>query len=189
MHTQENDHLLAIAKKIMENVDWRHLTTGSSGLTGQARSQLNRMLAGRTSCAESKIKGAYMENFMKIISILKMPLRIIALVCLIMGLLLFLPESLMIKLKLTEFIDEFGKYIGIVFVFSFGYLLFTSIPSFIRYCYNKYKSSSDRKKFLQKIDSTLSELTYPEKCLLREFAIQNRDVIEVPLENAEFVSL
>ena len=28
----------------MENVDWRHLTTGSSGLTGQARSQLNRML-------------------------------------------------------------------------------------------------------------------------------------------------
>lgn len=37
--------MLAIAKKIMENVDWRHLTTGSSGLTGQARSQLNRMLA------------------------------------------------------------------------------------------------------------------------------------------------
>jgi len=31
----------------MENVDWRHLTTGSSGLTGQARSQLNRMLCGR----------------------------------------------------------------------------------------------------------------------------------------------
>ena len=31
----------------MENVDWRHLTTGSSGLTGQARSQLNRMLERR----------------------------------------------------------------------------------------------------------------------------------------------
>ena len=30
IHTQENDHLLAIAKKIMENVDWRHLTTGSA---------------------------------------------------------------------------------------------------------------------------------------------------------------
>jgi len=28
-------------------VDWRHLTTGSSGLTGQARSQLNRMLGRR----------------------------------------------------------------------------------------------------------------------------------------------
>ena len=31
----------------MENVDWRHLTTGSSGLTGQARSQLNRMFGQR----------------------------------------------------------------------------------------------------------------------------------------------
>ena len=39
--------MLAIEKKIMENVDWRHLTTGSSGLTGQARSQLNRMLSRR----------------------------------------------------------------------------------------------------------------------------------------------
>ena len=35
----------------MENVDWRHLTTGSSGLTGQARSQLNRML-----CEEVKME-------------------------------------------------------------------------------------------------------------------------------------
>jgi len=46
--------LLAIAKKIMENVDWRHLTTGSSGLTGQARSQLNRMFDGRLRRKEIK---------------------------------------------------------------------------------------------------------------------------------------
>jgi len=46
--------LLAIAKKIMENVDWRHLTTGSSGLTGQARSQLNRMLERRLRRAKKK---------------------------------------------------------------------------------------------------------------------------------------
>lgn len=31
----------------MENVDRRHLTNGSSGLAGQARSQLNRMLYRR----------------------------------------------------------------------------------------------------------------------------------------------
>jgi len=34
-------------RKKMENGDRRHLTNGSSGLAGQARSQLNRMLAGR----------------------------------------------------------------------------------------------------------------------------------------------
>ena len=38
----------------MENVDWRHLTTGSSGLTGQARSQLNRMLERRLRRGEEK---------------------------------------------------------------------------------------------------------------------------------------
>jgi ABC-type taurine transport system substrate-binding protein len=56
--------LLAIAKKIMENVDWRHLTTGSSGLTGQARSQLNRMLVGRTlqACALGKVISGCLYN-------------------------------------------------------------------------------------------------------------------------------
>lgn len=38
----------------MENVDWRHLTTGSSGLTGQARSQLNRMLRGQAGFMTAK---------------------------------------------------------------------------------------------------------------------------------------
>lgn len=47
--------MLAIAKKIMENVDWRHLTTGSSGLTGQARSQLNRMLDWRCARGEKTL--------------------------------------------------------------------------------------------------------------------------------------
>jgi len=36
--------LLEIGKKKVENVDWRHLTKGSSGLAGQARSQLNQMI-------------------------------------------------------------------------------------------------------------------------------------------------
>ena len=40
----------------MENVDWRHLTNGSSGLTGQARSQLNRMLGSRLRRSKKKMK-------------------------------------------------------------------------------------------------------------------------------------
>jgi hypothetical protein len=39
--------LLAIGNKKEENVDSRHLTTGSSGLALQTRSQLNRMLAAK----------------------------------------------------------------------------------------------------------------------------------------------
>src|SRR5574344_1059144 len=65
IHTQENDHLLAIAKKIMENVDWRHLTTGSSGLTGQARSQLNRMLDWR--CARGKRRKLFINKGLTIL--------------------------------------------------------------------------------------------------------------------------
>jgi len=33
-------------------VDWRHLTTGSSGLAGQVRSQIKRMFYGRLALKE-----------------------------------------------------------------------------------------------------------------------------------------
>ena len=50
----------------MENVDWRHLTTGSSGLTGQARSQLNRMLDAR--CAGGKKDKMELNELVKLSS-------------------------------------------------------------------------------------------------------------------------
>jgi|GEM_PF-1326857 len=62
-YTQRNGLLLAIGEKKEENVDCRHLTTGSSGLAGQARSQLNRMLAGRLRRARkiSKLKNRFIS--------------------------------------------------------------------------------------------------------------------------------
>lgn len=43
IHTSGIAFLIAKTEKKMKNVDYRHLTNGSSGLAGQARSQLNRI--------------------------------------------------------------------------------------------------------------------------------------------------
>ena len=57
-----------------------------------------------------------MEIFEKIIAILKLPFRFIFTIAFILGLVLFLPESLITQLQLTEFKTEYGKIIGIVFL-------------------------------------------------------------------------
>jgi hypothetical protein len=130
-------------------------------------------------------KEKLMETFLKIISLLKMPLKVVFLIAVVTGLLLFLPNSIIERLQLSNFIMEFGKYMGIIFLITVGYLIVTAIPRIWILINNKI----NKNKFIKKIDETLSNLTFPEICFLREFILQMKEVIEVPIENTEYISL
>jgi len=130
-----------------------------------------------------------MEWLAKVFEFLKLPTKIIAFFAFISGLLLFIPEKIVKTLRLTDFINEFGKYFGIAFLISSIYLLFIFIPYFIKLLSAKYKNHKANKSFINSIEETLNGLSYPEKCLLREFVLQNKNVIEAPIENTEVVSL
>jgi len=109
-----------------------------------------------------------MEWLSKIFEFLKLPTKIIAFFAFIAGLLLFIPEKLSETLRLTEFIREFGKYFGIAFLISFIYLIFIFVPYLINLVITKFKNHKANQKFINSIEETLSGLSYPEKCLLRE---------------------
>lgn len=130
-----------------------------------------------------------MEWLGKIFEFLKMPLRIIAFVAFLSGFLLFLPGELIKTLILDEFINSYGQYFGISFLISVTFLIFTLVPLGFKWIKQKILNKRNEAKFLAKIEQTLSDLSHPEKCLLREFVLQNKHVIEVPLENPEVVSL
>ena len=130
-----------------------------------------------------------MEWLAKVFEFLKLPTRIIAFFAFVSGLLLIIPEKLIETLKLTDFINEYGNYFGISFLVSAIYLLFIFVPFLIGWLSTKYKNHKANKNFINSIEETLTGLSYPEKCLLREFLIQNKNVIEVPIENTEVVSL
>lgn len=126
-----------------------------------------------------------MEIFEKIIAILKLPFRFIFTIAFILGLVLFLPESIITQLQLAEFKTEYGKFIGIVFLISAGYLA----VSLIIYFWNKIRIKIVTKNFKKNIVEVLNSLTLPDIYLLREFILQGKDVIEVPYESTEFTSL
>ena len=109
----------------------------------------------------------FMEWLAKVFEFLKLPLRIIAFFAIITGMLLFLPANLLSRLKLTEFISEYGKYLGIAFIVSAAYIPFTLIPIIYKNIRGYYKSRKAKKYFLANISETLENLSYPEKCLLR----------------------
>jgi len=126
-----------------------------------------------------------MDFFIKGLNFLKskeeLSLKFVLLLFVITGLLLFLPKQFITILKLDIFIDKYGEYIGVSFLFSLGYLII-SIFLFIR---AKFAISKLKERLFEKLDN----LTYLEKCFIREFFIQEKDVIEVPMECTEFTSL
>lgn len=126
-----------------------------------------------------------MDIIDKIIAFLKLPLRFIFIIAFIMGLVLFLPESIILQLQLKEFKSEYGKFIGILFLISAGYL---GVSMFI-YLWNRIKLKITTSKFKKNTVQVLNSLTILDVYLLREFFLQGKDVIEVPCENTEFISL
>lgn len=137
-----------------------------------------------------------MEWFSKLIDWLKLPTKIIAFIALMSGVLLFLPQKVIQKLHLELFISSYGNYFGIVFLIAACYLLFL----FICFIGNKIKSKIDakmsskkselaNKRLEEKIKENIESLSFSERCLIREFCLQSKNVIKVIMENEDVVSL
>ena len=126
-----------------------------------------------------------MEVLEKFIAILKLPLKFIFTLAVVLGLVLFLPTTMIEKLKIDSFIDSYGKFIGIIFLISVGYLF----VNLLLWCVKKIRICNANRKFKNNIQNVLQNLPKPDVYLLREFVLQGKDVIEVPIENSEFISL
>ena len=137
-----------------------------------------------------------MEWFSKLIEWLKLPVRIIAFIAVMSCAFLFLPPKIIGTLKLQDFIDLYGKYFGVSFIIATSYLFFT----FICFISGKIKSFwLNRKNLINQmkelkiqdfqIQEAIKSLTNSERCLMREFFLQRKDVIKVISQNEDVVSL
>lgn len=115
----------------------------------------------------------------KLFDIKKIPTKFIFVIWLTSLFLLFFPEEFLNKLNLQEFISEFGKYIGISFLISTGFLIVTLITYFSRLISNYRLSKTIRKSILNDINY----LNHHEKALLREFFLNNKQTLQLPMDD------
>ena len=59
--------------------------------------------------------------FSEFIKLLKLPLRLVAFIAILTGILFFLPTKLREYFLLTDFYSSYGKYVGLLFFISFAY--------------------------------------------------------------------
>ena len=119
-------------------------------------------------------------NWIKsVIEVMKMPVKFFFAICLFSGIIFLLPESLINKLQLEKFLKEYGMYISIAFIGSVSILM---INFFIKII-NHYKKRYSTNKLKELLYENFGKLDQHEKAVIREFYIQGRNTIELPMDN------
>lgn len=127
-----------------------------------------------------------MEKFLeKLFDLKKIPTKFIFVLWLSSALILFVPQTILSKLNLKEFLSEYGKFIGITFIISSAFLVVTII--------NYFSNKISRRKIINQTKSTIlkeiNQLGFHEKALLREFYINGKDALQLPFDNDTVVAL
>lgn len=122
-----------------------------------------------------------------VITIIKLPVKFIVGIALFAGSLFILPKTFLDRLKLDAFLDEFGTFIGIAF-YAAAILILINIVIAIIDAIKKKISAKKNKEILEnkkaQIEKKIRTMLDPhEKAVLREFIIQAKNTIEIPIDH------
>jgi len=118
-----------------------------------------------------------MDKLEKIIEVIKFLEKNVWMVAIASVLLLVLPSASLSFLHINDFVKSYDKYIGIVFLISTILVVIDIFLRIWRGMVIKLKNIKDEQVCLDAIE----HLDHGEKAILREFVIQGRNVIELPI--------
>lgn len=121
----------------------------------------------------------------KLFDINKIPTKLIFVIWGSVFLILFVPETYLEKLILKDFLNEYGKYIGISFVISSTFLFLTLLTYFLE----KIKQVYQSKRLKSSIIKYINNLDNHEKALLREYLITGKSTLKLPMDNETVVGI
>lgn len=126
-----------------------------------------------------------MDWFSKLFEIDKLPFKVVLLISIISGIIVFAPELWLANLQLLEFKKEYARFVGVSFLFSFGLMLSNSILLI----YNSFMDRALKIKGKKLIRERLLQLDDSERAILREFYMQGKYTLELPINNPSVIGL
>ena len=119
-----------------------------------------------------------MDWISKLFDLKKIPTKFIFLVWFISLFLIKLPKETIEKFGITEFQKDFGKYFGIALIVSSGLL----VMIFFTWIYDKLNEKRLTAKYKSQIKNSILDLDFHEKSILREFYIQGKNTLKIPID-------
>lgn len=120
-----------------------------------------------------------MENFKALFDLTKLPAKFFFLFAVLSGFILFADQQLLRKIHLEKMNESYGWIIGLVFISASGLI----IVNFIIWLFNKINYKIKFFKIKKEFIQSLRTLDLHEKAVLREFLINQKTSLEVPIDD------
>jgi hypothetical protein len=118
------------------------------------------------------------ELLSKLFDIGKLPSKVVALVCFVSAMLLFAPDKIQDSLHTKSAVSEHGSYVGLLFITSTALL---GINIFI--WLSKHATHAiTRRRIRRNVVKAIARLDRAEAIILREFMIQQKQTIMLPID-------
>jgi len=125
------------------------------------------------------------EVLSRLCDIGKIPSKVLCVLCIVSGVLLFAPGSLHETLRTTRLVDKFGLFVGLTFIGS-GTLLTVNVV--MRTWVGGARIRAKR-RWRRNLGQTLAELDPVEKAILREFVLQGKRCVMLPIDEPTVAGL
>lgn len=120
-----------------------------------------------------------------LIDLNKVPMKILILLAVVSGIFVFSSNSFLKILKMQEFHNDYGKFFGPVFIFTIAFIALSIIYYFKEKIEEKLNVNSSNKFILDVLES----LDSFEQSVLREFSIQQKNSVNMPIDNSTVAGL
>ncbi len=120
-----------------------------------------------------------MEWLSKITDLVKLPTKHFALVAIVTGAILLLPEAVLKYFHLEAIPDPYGVIVGLIFLVSTGLVIVNVASWFI----SRFQTQRRITKRKEHIRTEVNRLDGAEQAILREFFLGGRSTITLPLDN------
>ena len=120
-----------------------------------------------------------------LIDLNKIPMKIIIFLGIVSGIFVIASDSFFKVLKMTEFQKDYGKFFGPIFIASIAFIGL----SIIYYIKDKLENQFNRNKGNKIIIEELESLDPSEQSVIREFSIQQKKSVKMPIDNSTVAGL
>lgn len=121
----------------------------------------------------------------KIFDITKLPTKFVALAALVSSFLLFAPARALIALRLREWSGAHGGQVGLVWVVSIGLICLNVALWLLKTVRDRWR----RLRLSARLESEIEHLDPSEIAVLREFMLQRKDTITLPIDESTVAGL
>lgn len=132
----------------------------------------------------SFIYALFSKVFDKVFDVLKSP-KLLIWITLTAVLFLYIPVNIVPYSEYQNLKNQYGILVLLILISSISMLTIEAVI----YLYNHIKKKSNSNRDRKRIRNRLESLNGDGKAILREFTIQNRNLIKLPIDNVNVLSL